>query len=139
MVWRAQQGPQSMNIFVRAGAAPADRNFLSFYVDGGVGFKAPLPGRDDDVLTLGASFSNVSHDAAALDYDTRAFLGTFYPIRNYELVLEASYQLQVAPWWTIQPDIQYIAHPGGNVPDPFGLGNVMKDSFIVGARTTIKF
>jgi porin len=139
MIWRAGEGPQSVNLFVRAGTAPDDRSLLSFYVDGGLGFKAPLPGRDDDVLTLGASYSNISRSAVGLDYDTLAFSGPPYPIRNHELVLEASYQFQVAPWWIIQPDIQYIAHPGGNVPDPNAPAAAVKDAFVIGARSVIKF
>jgi porin len=138
MVWRAANGPQSVNIFVRAGGSPDDRSLLSFYVDGGVGIKAPLPGRDDDVFTFGVSYSNISRSAVDLDYDTLAFSGPPYPIRNYELVLEASYQFQVAPWWIIQPDVQYIAHPGGNAPDLSGT-TAAKDAFVIGARSVVKF
>jgi hypothetical protein len=25
---------------------------------------------------------------------------------------------QLAPWWALQPDLQYIVHPGGRIPDP---------------------
>ena len=64
-----------------------------------------LPGRDSDVFTLGTAYAKISDDAAGLDRDTGTILGGFYPIRNHELVLEASYQYQVAPWWIIQPGV----------------------------------
>lgn len=67
---------------------------------------------------LETKMSNVSSDAAALDFDTQGVLGSWYPVRDYELVLEASYQIQVAPWWVVQPDVQYVVHPGGKVIDP---------------------
>ena len=41
-----------------------------------------------------------------------------YPIRDYEMLFELSYQAQIAPWWIVQPDLQYIVHPGGNVREP---------------------
>src|SRR5260370_19311982 len=118
MIWRAQKGPHSLNAFFRAGASPADRNLVASYIDGGLGLKAPLPGRDDDVLTFGIAYSKISRDAAALDLDTQMSTGSFFPVRDQEIVLELDYSLQLAPWWTFQADIQQIIPPGGNVPDP---------------------
>jgi len=139
MIWRAQKGPQSLNAFFRAGASPSDRNLVMSYIDGGLGLKAPLPGRDDDVLTFGFAYSKISQDAAALDRDTQLFTGAFFPVRDQEIVLELDYSLQLAPWWTIQADLQEIFHPGGNVPDPLNPVQTIRDAFVVGARTTIKF
>jgi porin len=139
MIWRAQKGPQSLNAFLRAGASPADRNLVASYIDGGLGLKAPLPGRADDVLTFGIAYSRISQDAAALDRDTQLFTGGFFPVRDREIVLELDYSLQIAPWWTIQADIQEILHPGGNVPDPLNPARAIPDAFVAGARSTIKF
>jgi porin len=130
MVWRGKE--QSLNLFLRGGAVPADRNLVSFYVDGGAGFKGLLPGRADDTLTFGIAYAGISPDAAALDRDAGNV------VRDYELVLEASYAAQIAPWWTLQPDIQYIVHPhGGQNPDDpaLRLGNAL----IAGVRSSIKF
>jgi porin len=139
MVWRAAKGPQSVNVFMRAGASPSGRDLVEAYIDGGLGFKAPLPGRDDDILTFGFAYSQVSSDAAALDQDTQFFTGGFFPVRDREVVLELNYSLQLAPWWTLQADLQEIIHPGGNVPNPLNPPQPIPDAFILGARTTIKF
>jgi porin len=139
MIWRAQKGPQSLNAFLRAGTSPSDRNLVESYIDGGLGLKAPLPGRDDDVLTFGIAYQKISRDAAALDLDTRAFTGSLFPVRDKEIVLELDYLLQLAPWWQIQADLQQIIHPGGNVPDPLNPAQTIRDAFVAGARTTIKF
>jgi porin len=139
MVWRAQKGPQSLNLFLRAAASPSDRNLVESYIDGGFGLKAPLPGRDDDVLTFGIAYQNISRDAAALDVDTQALNGGFFPVHDKEVVLELDYLVQLAPWWQIQADLQQIIHPGGNVPDPLNPAQSIRDAFVAGARTTIKF
>jgi porin len=139
MIWRAQKGPQSLNAFLRTGFSPGDRNLVASYIDGGLGLKAPLPGRDDDVLTFGVAYSQISSDASALDRDTQLFSGAFFPVRDREIVLELDYSLQLAPWWTIQADLQQIIHPGGSVPDPFNPAQSIRDAFIIGARSTIKF
>jgi porin len=136
MVWRA--GERSLNLFLRGGLAPADRNLISYYVDGGAGFTGLLPGRANDVLSFGVAYAKISSDAAAADQDAAA-LGPFYPIRNYELVFELSYAAQIAPWWIVQPDLQVIVHPGGNVPDPNNAGSALVNAVIAGFRSTIKF
>ncbi len=118
---------------------PADRNLLSWYMDGGFGITAPFRERPDDVLTFGVAYSNISPDASALDLATRSIAGSSYPIRNGETAFELSYTAQITPWWTLQPDLQYIVHPGGNVPDPDDPSHVIENSFLVGLRTTVAF
>jgi porin len=136
MVWRGKD--VSLNLFLRASASPSDRNLLSFYIDGGAGLKGPLPGRADDVLTFGVAYAEISRDASALDRDMAATASGF-PIRDYEMVFELSYQAQIAPWWIVQPDLQYIVHPGGNVRNPNDPAAVIGNAFIAGLRSTIKF
>ena len=65
MLWRANG--RSVSVFVRAGASPSDRNLVSRYIDGGIGFKGLLASRPDDTLTFGVAHSKISKDAAALD------------------------------------------------------------------------
>ena len=134
MVWRSDK--TSLNLFPRGGLSPSDRNLISFYADGGAGFKGPLPGRADDVLTFGVSYAKISKDAAALDQDTLALNGPPYPIRDQEVVFELSYQAQIAPWWIVQPDLQYIVHPGGNVPDPNNPNVTVGNALVAGVRST---
>ncbi len=139
MVWRPLKGPQALNLFMRGGVSPSDRNLVEAYIDGGIGYKAPLPGRDDDVLTFGVAYSQISSSLAALDADTLALNGGFVPIHDHEVVLELDYSLQIAPWWTIQADLQEILHPGGNAVNPLNPTQAIPDAFIVGGRTTVKF
>lgn len=137
MVWRGTDS--SVSVFARASLAPDDRNVVSWYVDGGVGVKGPLPGRADDTLTFGVAHINISSAVSGLDRDTAAANGAPYPVRSSETVFELSYIFQVAPWWSIQPDVQYIVRPGGNVPDPNNAAVTIGNAFLVGLRSTILF
>ncbi|MBI4273526.1 MAG: carbohydrate porin [Rhizobiales bacterium] len=137
MLWRGAQS--SASVFVRGGFSPSDRNLISWYIDGGVGLKGLIPGRADDTLTLGVAHAKISKDAVAFDQDTLALNGPPYPIRNAETVYELSYIAQLAPWWTLQPDVQYIVRPGGNVPDPNDPTRTVGNALVIGARTTISF
>ena len=137
MVWRGAE--TSLNLFLRGGVSPSDRNLISYYVDGGAGVKGLLPGRADDVLTFGVAYAKVSRDAAALDQDALAANGPPQAIRDHEVVFELSYAMQIAPWWIVQPDLQYIVHPGGNVANPNNANVTIADAFVAGVRSTIKF
>lgn len=136
MAWRG--GERSLNLFVRAGYAPPDRNLVTWYVDGGAGFKGLLPGRADDTLTFGVSYAKISGDVVGLDRDTLAINGAPYAVRDHEMVFELSYAAQLAKWWVVQPDLQYIIHPSGgqNPNDPT---QTLDHAFVVGVRSTIQF
>lgn len=136
-VWRA--GDTSLNLFVRGGLSPADRNLIAYYVDGGAGITGLLPRRAQDVLTIGVAYAKVSNEAIATDLDALATRGPPSFIRGKEIVIELSYTAQIAPWWTLQPDIQYIVYPGGNVADPNDRAVSVKNAFIAVARSTMKF
>jgi porin len=104
-------------------------------------FTGVIPGRPDDAFGVAGAYARISPNAALLDQQANFFNMTFAPIRNYEAVIEATYQAQIMTGWSIQPNFQYIFHPGGNIPnpnDPAGV-NVIHNAAVVGLRSTIKF
>jgi porin len=52
-------------------------------------------------------------------------------IYDYEAVIEVSYRAQLTAWWTLQPDFQYVMHPGGN--------REFDDAFVFSLFTTLRF
>ena len=48
-----------------------------------------------------------------------------------ETVLEATYNYSISPWWTIQPDFQYIWTPSGE--------DGSRNAAVLGIRTVITF
>ena len=127
--------------FMRASVSPSDRNLISTYVDGGfllTGFSETYP---DDRFGIAAIYARISDAARALDRDTQIFTGTPYPIRDYEAILEITYQHVVNPNFTMQPMFQYIAHPGGGAVDPNDPTQThrIKDGVMAGVRTTITY
>ena len=49
------------------------------------------------------------------------------------------YQYQVAPWWQIQPDIQYVFNPGGGIANPNAPSQRVGNELVLGLRTNILF
>ena len=139
MVWRARRGPRSIGVFARVMGAPADRNPIDFSVNAGVNVKALLPGRADDSLGLGYGLAHVSRRLSALDADTGSFAGAPYPVRGTEHFIELTYQCQIAPWWVLQPDLQYVWNPGGGIPNPLEPARRISDELVLGLRTVVTF
>ncbi|MEC5408482.1 carbohydrate porin [Paraburkholderia sp. MPAMCS5] len=140
MVWRpSADSPQSIGVFTRVMGAPGERNLLDFNINAGVVLKAPFKGRDNDSAGLALSYANVSSSASALDRDIAAFRTPGYPVRSAETVIEATYQYQIAPWWQLQGELQYIFRPGGGIPDPNNHGARIGNETVAGLRTVVTF
>jgi porin len=134
-------GPKSLSVFVRMMGAPDDRNLISFSVNGGLNLKAPFEGRDNDTVGLGFGYGRVSGAVSAFDRDAAAFAGpsTFSTIRTDETFIEATYQVQLASWWQVQPDFQYVFRPGGGVVNPANPSQRLGNEAVFGLRTNITF
>ncbi|MDZ5650382.1 carbohydrate porin [Nitrospirillum sp. BR 11828] len=137
-LWRGGDRPDAgLSAFLRLAGAPADRNLITVYADGGLTWKGILPGRPEDTAGLAGAYAQIGSAAAGLDQDYRAYGRPFYPVRDHEVLLELSYQAVVAGWATVQPNVQYVIHPGGNVLAP-GRTVPVGDGLVLGLRTSVR-
>jgi porin len=120
--------------------SPSDRNLIDFSANAGVNFMGLWDKRPDDSFGLAAAFFRLSPDLRGLDRERAFFAKTALPLRNYELMVEFTYQAQIVAGWTVQPDFQYIFHPGGGVVDPLNpfVGRI-PDAAVFALRTVISF
>jgi porin len=139
-IWRPNpKDAQQLGVFLRVMGAPGDRNLISFAVNGGFTFKAPLPGRDNDTLGLSLGLTHVSDSVAKLNQQQAFYTGAFFPIRANETVIELTYQAQIAGWWVLQPDVQYVINPGGGLPNPLQPGRRIGNELVLGLRSVVTF
>jgi len=123
---------QGLAGFFRVALAPPDRNLAPFGIDGGLVYKGLFPTRDWDTLGVAFSYMELSDDIA----DAQRFMNSIIPgiagePVDYEAVLEVSYRAQLTAWWTLQPDFQYVMHPGGSSQND--------DAFVWSLFTTLRF
>lgn len=114
--------PQGLGWFARGGFAPADRNALAAVLDTGFTCTGLFPGRDEDAAGLAFGWSQLSPDAAA---------GVDGGNRGLEMVFEATYQITLGPWLTVQPDVQFIVQPGAS--------NALDNALVVGLSASVAF
>jgi porin len=142
MLWRRPDtATQGLGAFLRLGGAPADRNLISLEVDAGVTYKGLFPGRELDVLGVAASYALIGSSSRRLDRDALLFTGVNRPVRDYEAVLEITYEARIAPWWVLQPDLQLVFHPGGHIADPAPalVTRPIPNALVLGLRSAITF
>jgi porin len=136
----AKRGDASLAGFVRLGAAPGDRNLVDAYVDAGLTLSGFVPRRPDDHLGLALAWSRIG--SAAREADAAAIaVGALAVARDHEGVVEATYQAQLTPHWQLQPDLQWVVHPGGHVPlpPPGRAARPIPDAVVVGLRNLVRF
>ncbi len=107
---------QGLAAWIRAGTANADVLEQSGYLGGGLVYTGLLKGRDHDQIglafasaTFGQPYRDITPDSA-----------------GHETTIEATYQAEIKPGLIVQPDIQYIRHPGGLT--------TVDDALVVGIR-----
>jgi porin len=113
----------AMDVFLRCGVAEEDAAFVSLGIDAGLNFIGLVPGRPADVLGLGIVYARISRDFAGTQPDV--------PLWGHETVFEATYKITLSPWWILQPDFQYVVHPGGSTAIP--------NATVVGIRLDLLF
>lgn len=87
---------RSVQAFIRMGWAPSDRTPLALYVGGGATYHGL---RGHDTVGMGAGQARLAGGTAKPE-QTESFFELFYKAR-------------IAPWFTVQPDVQLVLIPAG--------------------------
>lgn len=99
-----------VSAYARAGYSPADRNTLGWAIDTGLAYTGLIPHRAADVTALGLVHGHFSPRFAA---NARAS-DPASPAPDFEQVIELTHSAALSEHFTVQPDLQYIRHPGGS-------------------------
>lgn len=114
-VWSAGGGrPGLLTAFAQLGLGDSRVNRIGGYVGAGVTYTAPIESRAQDQLGLAVAAARNGSQ-----YD-RVQTAAGMPSSS-ETAVELTYLAQLASWLAIQPDVQYVFHPG-NTP---GAGNAV--------------
>lgn len=142
-LWRpveAEGTDVGLSGFLRLGVArPEDRAPVGLYVDAGLAYRGLLPSRPGDLLGIAVAYVGIGASSRAADRDVRRLALPSYPVRSFEGLIEVTYQIAVADWWFVQPDLQYVRRPAGGVPRSDADPGRIPDALVIGTRTGIRF
>jgi porin len=108
-------------IFGQLGITNERRNPIAWYLGGGITFSELVPGRPDDLIGL----------AVGIAVNCDDFLEANSGLNRTETAIEFTWSAKITDNLSVQPNIQYIIHPG---QEP-GLA----DALIAGVRTVLSF
>ncbi len=110
---------QGLGWFFRYGFRHGDINRIEQFWSTGLEYAGLLPHRNEDKLGV----------AVYQSIPSREFNSRVNTKADDETVFEAYYAIQVTPWLTITPDVQYISSPG--------IDDSIDDCVVLGVRTRI--
>ncbi|MEY4256165.1 MAG: hypothetical protein RLZZ141_1392 [Pseudomonadota bacterium] len=110
--------------WVRVGKVDEASSYVSTYVGGGVTYDGPFSARPDDKVGLAFAYAGISDKARAA-----SALGGL-PLKSGEMAFELTYAAQITPALALQPDLQYIIHPGGD--------SSLGDALVIGLRVSLQ-
>ena len=132
LVWAEEKdADQGLGLFVRGGWSHPDRSYLDLVANGGLTWTGPFAGRGEDRVGLGLIYGRVSDAVRRSERADRDLNGSAVTVSDYEAAVELTWEAVLNKWWTIQPDVQWIIHPGGST--------AVDNALVVGVRTTIVF
>lgn len=102
----AEEEEQGLALFTRLGFANGRINQYNYNLSAGAVYTGVFPERDAD--RLGIAFTHANNST---DYK-QATLLRGASVATGELAIEVTYRAQLTPWLAVQPDYQYIIHPG---------------------------
>jgi porin len=111
--------------FARAAFTPSDRNLFRSSIEAGVVYSGLWQNDGRDHLACGAAVFDISDHVS----DAQRRIGV--PVQDLEAVVEVTYQYQINHWCTVQPDAQWIVHPGGS--------GLLGNALVLGMRMTVTF
>ena len=120
LIWKepGEEGDaQGLGLFGQFGWAPGNRSPVSEYYGAGLTYRGLVSGRDQDLLGLGMA-------NAIFGAQQQAVGG-----QSFETAVELFYKCYVNDYMTIQPDVQFIANPGG----------LYRDALVPGMRFEVVF
>lgn len=112
---------QGLGGFARYGWHDADVNRFGHFWSVGFQYDGPLPARDED--RWGAAMYSI--------HASDQFKAAGNPTFSRETGYETYYRLQLSPWMTFTPNVQYIVNPGGS--------SVIDDAVAANLRVRITF
>jgi porin len=105
-LWQPPGAPGSgrgLHAFAEHGRTQQTIHPIDWHSGGGVSWQGFSGARPDDTVGLGLQYAHISTEAGLP--------------HSYELAMEAFYQLSLAGWAAVMPDLQSIVHPGGRYPN----------------------
>lgn len=87
---------KEINAFIHGGYSPSEVSLNHIYIGAGMGFSGFFSKKNNETLGVSGGWAKLNHGM------------------GHESMIELSWKKQIAEFFYLQPDFQYIIHPGGS-------------------------
>lgn len=125
MVYRERAGsPRGLTVGAIGGFGDPDTAKYGYFLSTGGVYQGTFPGRDYDSIAFMVAYAHINNRLTQFQMDRNVVKPGSVGIQTYEGILEVDYGLQLSPWLSLHPNLQYIINPGGTgtIPNAFVIG-----------------
>jgi len=122
MIYRDSPGAdRGLTVFAGFTYADPSTALLQYFWEVGIVKLGTFAGRDEDSIGFAVSQGLVSNSLIGAQNQANAVDPGSADVQSYEMDLELNYRAQIAPWFSLLPNIQYVVRPGGVTTTPNAL------------------
>ena len=122
MIYRDSPGAdRGLTVFAGFTYADPSTALLQYFWEAGIVKLGTFAGRDEDSIGFAVSQGLVSNSLIGAQNQANAVDPGSADVQSYEMDLELNYRAQIAPWFSLLPNIQYVVRPGGVTTTPNAL------------------
>jgi len=125
MIYRDSPGAdRGLTVFAGFTYGDPTTALFQYFWEVGVVKLGTFAGRDEDSIGFAISQGLVSNSLIGAQNQANAADPGSTDVQSYEMDIELNYRAQLAPWFSLMPNIQYVVRPGGvtTTPNAFVLG-----------------
>jgi porin len=123
--------PRGLRIGGMVGMGDAATAKYRYFLAGGGQYQGMFPRRDNDFVSLAISYVRNNDRLTLFQEDRNIVAPGSVGVQTYESVIEVDYSVQVAPWFALRPNLQYLINPSGTEKIP--------NAFVIGLYTRVTF
>ena len=127
---RNAPGARGTAIFAAYNFGDPQTALLKDFLDAGVVQRGTFPGRSLDTVAIGYAYGNINPNLRAFETSLNAS-GYDVPVNGQEQIGELNYGVQVEPWLSIRPGLQYVWRPSGDA--------AIRNALVIDLSTAISF
>lgn len=132
MVYRREpNSDRGLRIGGLAGMGDHETAKYGYFLAGGGVYQGPFSGRANDFVSFAVAYVRTNPRLTTFQNDLNTVAPGSIGIQRFESIVEVDYSAQVAPWFAIRPNLQYVINPGGTGTIP--------NAFVIGLYTSVTF
>lgn len=132
MVYRPNRNSErGLRIGGLLGMGDAKTSEYSYFLAGGGVYQGIFPRRDNDFVSFSVAYVRTNPRLTAFQEDLHSTVPGAEGVQTFESIAEIDYNVQIAPWLSVRPNLQYVVNPGGT--------GKIHNALVLGLFTSVTF